>query len=248
MQRASLLITALLLSFAPFVQAAPGLAIYGGGYTWDTELEGNVSSGGANVDVQDDLGFNKADQNVLYLGLEHAVPLIPNARLRYIDLSDSASNVISRNFNFNGQTFVANTRVATDFDLEMLDGTLYYSPLNNALKVDLGLTVRRLDGNLRLNSVVGKTTLNIDETLPMLHAGARMQLPVSGVYVGGEVNAISYDGNKMNDYNARIGWRSDFLLGLELGYSRMNIVLDDVNNLDTDLDVGGPYVAISLGF
>jgi len=52
----------------------------------------------------------------------------------------------------------------------------------------------------------------------------------------------------MNDYNARIGWRSDYLLGLELGYSRMNIVLDDVNDLDTDLDIGGPYLAISLSF
>ncbi|KZY33002.1 hypothetical protein A3754_01375 [Alcanivorax sp. HI0083] len=246
MKRAGLLVTALLAT--PLAHAAPGVAIYGGGYTWDTELEGNVASGGANIDVQDDLGFNKADQNVLYLGVEHAVPLVPNVRLRYIDLSDSASNIISRSFTFNGQNFVANTRVATDFDLEMLDGTLYYSPLNNAVKVDLGLTLRRLDGELRLNSLAGKTSLSIDETLPMLHAGARAQLPVPGVYVGAELNAIAYDGNKMNDYNARVGWRSDYLFGLELGYSQMNIVLDDVNNLDTDLDVGGPYIAISLGF
>lgn len=247
MKRAGLLVTAL-LAIAPFAHAAPGLAVYGGGYTWDTELEGNVASGGANIDVQDDLGFNKADQNVLYLGVEHALPLLPNVRLRYIDLSDSASNIISRTFTFNGQNFVQNTRVATDFDLEMLDGTLYYSPINNALKIDVGLTVRRMDGELRLNSRFGKTSLSIDETLPMLHAGARAPLPIPGVYVGGEVNAIAYDGNKMNDYNARVGWRSDYLLGLELGYSRMNIELDDVNNLDTDLEVGGPYFAISLGF
>lgn len=246
MKRAGLLVTTLLV--APLAHAAPGLAIYGGGYTWDTELEGNVASGGANIDVQDDLGFNKADQNVLYLGVEHAVPLIPNVRLRYIDLSDSASNFITRTFTFNGQTFNKRSIVATDFDLEMLDGTLYYSPIDNALKVDLGLTVRRMDGDLRLSSRLGNTALSINETLPMLHAGARAQLPVPGVYVGGEINAISYDGNKMNDYNARIGWRSDYLLGLELGYSQMNIVLDDANNLDTDLDVGGPYFAISLGF
>lgn len=246
MKRAGLMVTTLLV--APLAHAAPGLAIYGGGYTWDTELEGNVASGGANIDVQDDLGFNKADQNVLYLGVEHAVPLIPNVRLRYIDLSDSASNFITRTFTFNGQTFNKGSIVATDFDLEMLDGTLYYSPIDNALKVDLGLTVRRMDGDLRLSSRLGNTALSINETLPMLHAGARAQLPVPGVYVGGEINAISYDGNKMNDYNARIGWRSDYLLGLELGYSQMNIVLDDANNLDTDLDVGGPYFAISLGF
>ena len=62
MKRAGLLVTALLAT--PLAHAAPGVAIYGGGYTWDTELEGNVASGGANIDVQDDLGFNKADQNV----------------------------------------------------------------------------------------------------------------------------------------------------------------------------------------
>ncbi len=93
MKRAGLLVTTLLV--APLAHAAPGLAIYGGGYTWDTELEGNVASGGANIDVQDDLGFNKADQNVLYLGVEHAVPLIPNVRLRYIDLYPIAPAISS---------------------------------------------------------------------------------------------------------------------------------------------------------
>nr|CAL17939.1 hypothetical protein ABO_2491 [Alcanivorax borkumensis SK2] len=247
MKRAGLLLTALLTT-APFAHAAPGLTIYGGGYTWDTELEGHVASGGSDISMQDELGFDEADQNVLYLGVEHSVPLVPNVRLRYIDLSDSASSIISRNIEFNGQTFVANTRVATDFDLEMVDGTLYFSPLNNAIKVDLGLTVRRMDGDLQLDGPTEETSLSINETVPMLHGGIRAKLPLSGLYMGGEVNAIAYDGSKMNDYNARIGWRSDYLLGLELGYSRMNIVLDDVNDLDTDLDIGGPYLAISLSF
>ena len=247
MKHAGLLVTALLTT-ASFAHAAPGLTIYGGGYTWDTELEGDVASGGANIDMQDELGFDETDQNVLYLGVEHVVPQLPNVRLRYIDLSDSASNIISNNFEFNGQTFVANTRVATDFDLEMIDGTFYYSPLNNAIKVDLGLTVRRMDGDLRLDGPTEGTSLSINETLPMLHGGVRAELPLSGLYVGGEVNAIAYDGNRMNDYSARVGWRSDYLLGLELGYSRMNIVLDDVDDLDTDLDIGGPYLAISLSF
>lgn len=246
MKRAGLLAIALLTT--PTLHAAPGIAIYGGGYSWDTEFEGTVAAGGGNIDVQEDLGFDEADQSVFYLGLEHAVPVIPNARVRFMDLSDSASNRISRTFTFNGEAFVANTRVDSDFDLDLLDGTLYYSPLDNAVKLDVGLTVRNLDGQLRLNSIAGKTSKSIDETLPLLHVAARANLPATGVYVGAELNTISYDDNKMTDYNARVGWRSDFLLGLELGYSQLDLELDDLSGLDADLDMGGPYLALSLGF
>ncbi|EKF76006.1 hypothetical protein A11A3_00890 [Alcanivorax hongdengensis A-11-3] len=238
----------LLLLATPLAQAAPGLNIYGGAYSWQATMEGDFNAGNRDVDVRDDLGFDKADQSVFYVGVEHAVPVVPNMRVRYMDLSDTASNRISKSFTFNGKQFVANTRVDSDFDLNMLDGTLYYSPIDNALKLDLGLTVRKVDGTLDLNSVAAKTAKDIDITLPMLYAAVKADLPVPGVYAGAELNAIGYDGNSLNDYNVRLGWRSDFLLGVELGYSHMQLTLDDLNNMDTNLTMGGPYVALALNF
>jgi outer membrane protein len=246
MKRISLLAAGLLA--APLAWSAPGIAVYGGGYSWDTEFEGTVASGGEDIRMQDDLGFDEANQQVLYLGVEHAVPLIPNVRVRSLDLSDDASNRLQRNFTFNGRTFFATTEVTTDIDLDILDGTLYYTPLDNALKVNLGVTVRKIEGSISLDNLLVSTTKNFDETLPMLHASGRLNLPVPGVYVGGEIDTISYDGNTLRDLTARIGWRSDFLLGVELGYKHMDLKLDDVSDLDADLDMGGPYLAASLSF
>jgi outer membrane protein len=246
MKRISLLAAGLLA--APLAWSAPGIAVYGGGYSWDTEFEGTVASGGEDIRMQDDLGFDEANQQVLYLGVEHAVPLIPNVRVRSLDLSDDASNRLQRNITFNGRTFLATTEVATDIDLDILDGTLYYTPLDNALKVNLGVTVRKIEGSINLDNLLVSTTKNFDETLPMLHASGRLNLPVPGVYVGGEIDTISYDGNTLRDLTARIGWRSDFLLGVELGYKHMDLKLDDVSVLDADLDMGGPYLAASLSF
>lgn len=219
-----------------------------GGYNWDTDFSGTVSSGGANIDVEDDLGMGKADQSVIWLGLEHAVPLIPNARIRYFDLYESASNRIQRSFEFNGQTYLASTRVDSELELNMLEGTLYYSPIDSNLKLDLGLTIRHIDGFIRLNSIIADSRLDIDEILPLAHGAVRFDIPGTGAYVGGELNAIKYDGSSMSDYNARVGWRSDFLLGVEVGYSQISLDLDNVSQLTTELDMGGPYLALSLGF
>lgn len=246
MKRTLLATAALFTSSALY--AAPGLTLYGGGYSWDSELEGTFSSGGANIDVQDDLGFNEADQGVLYLGIEHAVPILPNFRVRYMDLSDTASNRIQRTFEFNGQIYVAQTRVDTDFDMEMLDGTFYYTPVDTALKLDVGLTVRKMEGYLHLNSLNSDARIDVDEIVPMLHLGARANLPVPGVYVGGEINAIEYDGSGINDFDVQVGWRSDYLIGIEVGYSYLQLDLEDVSSLDTDLEMGGPYLALSIGF
>ena len=133
------------------------------------------------------------------------MPLIPNVRVRSLDLSDDASNRLQRTFVFNGQLFVANTKVETDIDLDILDGTLYYTPQNNALRVNVWLTVRKIEGSISLDNLLVSTTKNFDETLPMLHASGGLNLPVPGIYVGGEIDTISYDGNTLRDLTARIG-------------------------------------------
>ena len=175
MKRTLLATAALFTSSALY--AAPGLTVYGGGYSWDSELEGTFSSGGANIDVQDDLGFNEADQGVLYLGIEHAVPILPNFRVRYMDLSDTASNRIQRTFEFNGQIYVAQTRVDTDFDMEMLDGTFYYTPVDTALKLDVGLTVRKMEGYLHLNSLNSDARIDVDEIVRVVATSGHPHLP-----------------------------------------------------------------------
>ena len=244
MKRLTLL--AALTAAAPAVQAAPLVDVYFGGYSWNAETSGTIASGSADIDMEDDLGYDDGSQTVLYLGVEHAVPILPNVRLRHMDLSDDGRNTLATPITFDGQTFAGN--VSSDYDMDILDGTFYWTPLDNVVKLDLGVTVRRMDADFTIAGPGVRASQSAEETFPMGHLAARANLPLTGVYVGGEVNAIECDGSGMRDYSAYVGWRSDFLLGVEAGYSRLEVELDDVSDLDSDLEIGGPYIAATLSF
>lgn len=233
---------------APAAYSAPLIDIYAGAYSWNAELDGTVSSGGEDISFKRDLDFDKTRENVLYVGLEHPIPMLPNVRLRHSEISDSARNTLSRAITFAGETFNVSEAVSASYDLEMTDLTLYYSPLNNWLKLDLGLNVRRLEAEFSIASAAGRARESASETIPMLHLAARGNLPFSGFYAGGEVNAISYDGSKLHDTNVYVGWTSDFLLGVQVGYNRLDLELDDVSDLDSDFSLKGPYVALTFTF
>ncbi|QVL43375.1 MAG: TIGR04219 family outer membrane beta-barrel protein [Alcanivorax sp.] len=236
------------LSAAPFAQAAPLVDVYAGGYAWSPDTSGSIASGSNDIDMEDDLGFDESDQTVLYVGLEHAVPVLPNVRLRYMDLSDDGNNTVVSPITFNGEILAGN--LASEYDMEMLDGTFYWSPLDNVVKLDLGVTVRQMDADftIRSQTVGNVASESASETFPLAHGAVRANLPLTGVYVGGEINAIEYDGSGMRDFDAHIGWQSDFLLGVKAGYSRLEVELDDVSGLDSDLEIGGPYLAATFRF
>ncbi len=234
------------LSAAPVAQAAPLVDVYAGGYAWSPDTSGTIASGSNDIDMEDDLGFDDSDQTVIYVGLEHAVPVLPNVRLRYMDLSDDASNTLITPITFNNRTFAGD--VHSDYDMEMLDGTFYWSPLDNVVKLDLGLTVRQMDADFTITGAGQRASESASETFPLAHGAVRANLPLTGVYVGGEINAIEYDGSGMRDFDAHIGWQSDFLLGVKAGYSRLEVELDDVSGLDSDLEIGGPYLAATFRF
>ncbi|MEE4250797.1 MAG: TIGR04219 family outer membrane beta-barrel protein [Alcanivoracaceae bacterium] len=246
--RKTIIITTLLA--AGSAHGAPLLDIYGGLYTGQTALSGILSSGTGEADVEDDLGYDDGRQTVVYLGLEHAVPILPNLRLKHSTLSDDARGQVQSPFTFGGQVFIPTTNVVSSFDLDYTDLTLYYSPLDNVVKIDLGLTARQIEGDFVIQedgNPANRGEEKISQVIPMLHVGAYGKLPLTGFYATGEVNVVGYDGNNVADVRAGIGWISDFLLGVELGYSQLSLDVD-VDDVVADLEIGGPYLALSLNF
>lgn len=140
------IIAATLLA-AGSAHSAPLVDIYGGLYTGQTALSGMLSSGADEADIEDDLGYDDSRQTVVYVGLEHAVPILPNLRLKHSTLSEEARGQVQSQFDFGGQTFTAATNVISSFDLDYTDLTFYYSPLDNVVKIDLGITARQIDGD-----------------------------------------------------------------------------------------------------
>ena len=49
-----------------------------GANLWQQQFDGDVSSGGANIDLEDDLNYDDETDLSYYLQFEHPIPLLPN--------------------------------------------------------------------------------------------------------------------------------------------------------------------------
>ena len=231
--------------------AVADMRISAGGFSWDSELEGTIASGGDPVDLDNDLGFGYVRQTGAQLQLEHDAGLFPQARLRYLSLRADSQSRPSQALDLGGTRFPSGNPLHSDLNLEILDGTLYYAfAQDNDLRLDAGLTLRRLDGELVLESATRQGQQAIDDTVPQLHLAAHypFRLLSDNAWFGAEVNGIYLDQDQLADFTLRAGWRSDFLFGVEVGFSQMFIKLDEDSDSAINLKFGGPYLALTLNF
>ena len=204
---------------------------------WDSELSGDVATNGGSVDVKDELNLDGESSNQLSLYLEHPVPLLPNVRVAYVNIDQSARGSLNSNFD----NIPAGT-VRSDLELEQLDLTLYYEVLDNWVNLDLGLTARDFSGELLVQS--SRTTA--DAVVPMGYLAARFDLPFSGASVGIEGNAIAYSGDSLHDFNV-YGQYQLSLLQLRAGYRQMAVDYEDGDDR-FDVKIDGPFVSAGVVF
>lgn len=244
-----------LLTFAaallPFsaVQADTLFGVYAGAGTWEQESSGEVVSALSSVDVEDDLAIGDDSSTVLYVALEHGIPMLPNVRAQHFSIDVDGSNVLSRDIEFNGQVFSISEALDTVVDLTQTDAVFYYEALDNVVSLDLGLAVSMIEGSIAVTSLTEATEAEFDEVIPMIYARARADLPFTGLWVGAQAQGISYDDSSLLEYNAQIGWESDFGLGFEAGYRAVELEIDAFDDVDNaDIEVRGPYAAINYHF
>ncbi|MGH1439974.1 MAG: TIGR04219 family outer membrane beta-barrel protein [Cellvibrionaceae bacterium] len=217
---------------------------------WQPDYSGDIGIND-NTATLEELGFDDDSHNTFSLVFKHPIPGIPNAKIRHSDISTSASGTLERSLEFNDITFSASEDVETDLDLTHTDFTLFYSPLNNWIQIDLGLTGRRFDAEGTITgSVNGTESETFDEWVPMLYLGARFELPLSGLYADATLNTVNYDGNEVSDLTAAVGYAFDLTavdIVAEVGYRTFTFKLDeDDNDIGADLELDGLY--FNLGF
>ena len=139
-------------------------------------------------------------------------------------------------------------------DIDSLDGTLYYEVLDNWVSLDLGLTGRFLDGFVEVQETNGlvQDRLDIEVLVPMLYGHARFDLPFSGLAAGVRGNAIAFSGSNLIDLEAYLQLDFDLIpafdVGIQGGFRRLSLELDDVDNLNSDAAFDGAYVALTAHF
>ncbi len=217
---------------------------------WEPTPTGTVSSDGDSIDFEDDLGFESNGTTTLLVGLEHPVPVLPNVRVRHFSADDESNGTITVQRDFQGITFSANERVRSEYDLSTTDATFYWSPLNNWVQLDLGVTARRIDVDVLIESRDNnkKESASGDVVIPLGHLGARFDIPFGGLYASGEIDIISADDNSISDTRAAVGYQIIDNFEIEGGYRRLSLDIGEEDDISADTDFEGGYVAATLRF
>ncbi|KZY74825.1 hypothetical protein A3742_12360 [Oleiphilus sp. HI0071] len=215
---------------------------------WDAAYSGDVTdrSSQDTIDLEDDLKLDGGGFVEFTAALEHAIPIIPNVKVRHIDLDETADGSISATFD--GIAFSGD--VTTNLDLSHSSAVLYYEVLDTFVSLDLGLEARIFDGQLRIEDKSGSNGVSetkIDDTLPLAYVAASVDLPLTGLSVGAEVSGVSYSGDKVMDAKAAVRYNIGLFL-IEGGYRSMSITVDDVSGIDVDADLSGAYLTTGIDF
>jgi outer membrane protein len=210
-----------------------------------TPFANKFYSSSNSIDVVDDLDVERAQQPSMVLILEHPIAVLPNIRYQGYNLDSTDSSTTDPGVNFNGGALNSGNLSASSFDLNHDNIVLYYQLLNNWIDLDMGVDLKRFDGRIS-SSGQAPDNVDIDETIPLLHLSARVDLPISGLYVGADINAnfldLGISPNNAQDSTIKLGFESRTGLGIEGGFKSFSLQLNDADTLNTDLEYDGLFL------
>jgi outer membrane protein len=238
--------------FSSTAHSAPGIDVKLSLGQWQADYSGKVGQDNNTATIEE-LGFDDEDHNIITAEIRHALPIVPNIKLQQTALDSTANGTITGTLVIDGTTFTATETVDTDLDLSHTDITLFWSPLDNWVTFDFGLTARHFGENV---TVVGGTpvrteAIDLDYWIPLIYLNSRFDMPLTGLYLKGSINAISYDDNSLTDLTAAVGYEIssaavDFVA--EFGYRTFEVELDDIDGFEGDVDIDGLYLSLGINF
>jgi outer membrane protein len=232
---------------------ADTLGIRAGANYWKYDISGTVryqtKNSSNDIDVNQDLGYDDGAAGVYYLVFEHPVPVLPNVRLSYTDIDEDANGRLSKTVVYGNTTFFANEAVSSQVQLKQTDITLYYELLDNVVSLDLGLTGKYIDSKARITGAIsGTQNASISGWVPLVYLGAGADLPLTGLGVSADGSFAKYQGSTIYDYSIRATYSTPWALGLDVGYRKLKLNLDDFDNSFADVEFDGPYAGAYVHF
>ncbi|MGV0887538.1 TIGR04219 family outer membrane beta-barrel protein [Acinetobacter venetianus] len=196
-------------------------------------------NGEANMAAQTsapDQDLDRKGSAQISLAIEHPIPLIPNAKIRYVNLKTQTENEVA------GQPVY-------DLDIDHTDFILYYEVLDNIVDADIGFGASNLNGDVK---TLGLNKTDIDKTIPVIYGSAGVKLPFTGLSAKAELLYSNVNDTKITDAQAELQYNFiDNLLvdvGLKAGYRILDIKLDDYEKNDLKFNFKGPYIGLDVHF
>ena len=236
--------------------ALPLVDLYAGAYYWDQTVSGDVGTS-VKADLEADLNLDAGGQNVMYVAFEHPVPLIPNVKIKSTAMESDGTGSLDAGFALGGTAPAGApaASVASKLDLTHTDYTFYWSLPLPIVTFDFGLTARQFDGSMAMSGDY-VASAPLDVTVPMGYVKAGVDIPLTGLSLGADINTISYGDTGITDFDANMTYVLPLIplldVGISAGYRSFDLEInpDDFGGSSSDLSakakVAGPYLGISL--
>ena len=174
----------------------------------------------------------------LSVAVEHPVPLLPNAKIKYVNLDSNSE-----------QSTPAN---ASEIELNNIDYILYYELLDTVVHADVGAGLTQLDGTVQNLTNAAFNQYDLDEYSPLLYATVGVKLPFTGMSAKAE--AIYSHGSDSQKTDVQAELQYDFIdnllvdVGAKIGYRVMQVDVEQKQRPDLQLEFKGPYIGLDIHF
>jgi len=241
------LLPAIVFSLLPLAASADFIGFSVGAAYWNPDPDGDISYENlGDNDFSDDLKLKDSSESVIWVALEHPVPVLPNVKLVRTSLElDGRNGTLQADF---GGVSAGMPGINTVLTLDQTDVILYYEILDNWVNLDLGLDIKIFDGSTEVSGHGQSTTEDVSAAVPLLYGNAKFELPFTGFFAGVEASMLSIEDNNVTDITATVGYESDIGLGVMGGLRRQSIVLEDAGDVELDFTVTGPFAAVYFDF
>jgi outer membrane protein len=243
-------IAALVASFTS--QADTLLGLYVGAQGWNMQTSGGFSDDGSNASFN----FDDEAQSNIYAALEHPIPFIPNIKLQRTAMDTQGDTQLEFNFTFGDELFTDNSTLTTDVQLTTTDVIFYYELFDNDLiSFDLGLNAKYMDGEILVVDQADPSRRGMEEfsgAVPMLYSRIELGLPFTGLGAFAEGSFLNVDDHSLTDYQAAITYQAVDNLAIDvtfqLGYRAVNLELEDLDDIYSDLEFKGAFAGVEIHF
>jgi len=214
------------------------LGLYVGGGIWNHDPAGTFGTvGDAIIGVESELNYSSDTDTYLFAAFDHFVPMVPNVR---IEMSSMGHSGTASSVDFGNSTGISGD---SSISLDTTDIIAYWRLLDNWVNFDVGLNLRKLNGDFR----IATESISVSQTVPMLYISAQFDLPFSGFSVGADINKISYSDNSYQDIRFRALYEMG-VVGFEAGLRTTTLELDALDSINADLEFKGLMIGAFLHF
>ena len=252
-----LTLVAYLISFTTVINADI-MRIEAGAGAW-------MQTPNTNMDYKDSTGLSGVDkstgdeetQGYVWLLVKHPIPLIPNLRLEYVNIS-STGEASGKFYDFD----VPSGTTKSTLEITQFDIIPYYNILDNTgwITLDLGIDLKIMETTYNANPLSNTPLATVftgyeektSNVIPLGYVRVRFEIPTTNIGLESDVKYITYGDSEVLDFRAKVDYTLDFVPviqpGVELGYrvQKINSISDE--DLVTDFDFAGVYFGVIVRF